>query len=634
MTLQPTMRNKVRITLLVGCLITGIIIIYRTLGEGSVTPDYQYQKDSDRPKDTQWRQTNLENVNDLMELTKSTKRANNKQVVYESEVLTKPGYYQDKVDTANKYAGPTYIAQKSKLDQYRFQSNNKILDQNNNVNPKFGHSLTHILAHKIVHLDLKGAPPRISYYEQIFPLFAKLGVTGLLIEYEDMFPYWGSLRDLSAYNAYSQRDVKRLLQLAKKFNFEIIPLIQTFGHMEFVLKQSTFMDLREVSTYPQVICPSQNRTTELSRMMIDQIMGLHPHIRWLHIGADEVYYLGNCNHCLHKMTTMMWDKNRLFMEHVKSIAKYVKTKHAVQPIMWDDMFRKIPEDEILSSGIYKHVEIMAWRYNKDIVSELPPDVWSKYGNLFTGVWVASAFKGATGPSQYLTPISHHLDNHLSWLQTVEAYHHHIPFRGIAITGWQRYDHFAVLCELLPAAIPSLAVNLLLIQAGVLDSTLLSRATQVLDCTQPINLDPDTSMIVRCGYPGGHIYEGMQQLYNINQEVIAMTASNHMSGWLNQYNIDMHFSSPALVETAYQKLQELKRNLSLLRDDMEHALAVVYDQYVVAEWLRLHLYPLEKKCDAWLDAARELQMQEVWPRRPLIINQTVTSIRPRHHGDTL
>ena len=35
------------------------------------------------------------------------------------------------------------------------------------------------------------------------------------------------------------------------------------------------------------------------------------------------------------------------------------------------------------------------------------------------------------------------------------------FQGIVITGWSRYDHFAVLAELLPAAMPSL-VSIVLI----------------------------------------------------------------------------------------------------------------------------------------------------------------------------
>ena len=37
---------------------------------------------------------------------------------------------------------------------------------------------------------------------QLFPLLHKWGATGLLVEYEDMFPYTGDLADLAAPNAY------------------------------------------------------------------------------------------------------------------------------------------------------------------------------------------------------------------------------------------------------------------------------------------------------------------------------------------------------------------------------------------------------------------------------------------------
>lgn len=73
---------------------------------------------------------------------------------------------------------------------------------------------------KLVHLDLKGAPPRVEYLHkvsflltsstclvvpahcaspsQLIELFSRLGVDGLLVEYEDMFPYGGELQLLQA----------------------------------------------------------------------------------------------------------------------------------------------------------------------------------------------------------------------------------------------------------------------------------------------------------------------------------------------------------------------------------------------------------------------------------------------------
>lgn len=35
--------------------------------------------------------------------------------------------------------------------------------------------------HRIVHFDLKGAPPRVSFYKRIFPLIKTLGATGILM---------------------------------------------------------------------------------------------------------------------------------------------------------------------------------------------------------------------------------------------------------------------------------------------------------------------------------------------------------------------------------------------------------------------------------------------------------------------
>lgn len=68
----------------------------------------------------------------------------------------------------------------------------------------------------------------------------------------------------------------------------VIPLVQTFGHMEYVLKHEQWRGLREVETYPSSMCPSKSETMTLVRSMIKQIVTFHSNIQYIHIGSDEV----------------------------------------------------------------------------------------------------------------------------------------------------------------------------------------------------------------------------------------------------------------------------------------------------------------------------------------------------------
>ncbi len=98
---------------------------------------------------------------------------------------------------------------------------------------------------RVVHLDLKGAPPRISYLRRLLPVVREAGATSLLVEYEDMFPYSGRLANASAENHYTEEEVGELLDAAAEAGLEVIPLVQTFGHLEHVLKLEEFAHLRE-----------------------------------------------------------------------------------------------------------------------------------------------------------------------------------------------------------------------------------------------------------------------------------------------------------------------------------------------------------------------------------------------------
>ncbi|KAG9467867.1 hypothetical protein GDO78_014135 [Eleutherodactylus coqui] len=213
-------------------------------------------------------------------------------------------------------------------------------EQDVSNNGKFTVEKTASVRMILVHLDLKGAPPKVSYLAEVFPLFSALGANGLLIEYEDTFPYYEELLPLRSAHAYSPQEIREILRLAQMSNLEVIPLLQTFGHMEFVLKHKEFAHLREMPMYPNSLNPHKEESHQLLHVIIRQVMELHPGVRWLHIGSDEVYYLGEGEESKKYLSESGQAVEDLFMCHLKKVAAHVvSTYPGIKPIAWDDMLR-------------------------------------------------------------------------------------------------------------------------------------------------------------------------------------------------------------------------------------------------------------------------------------------------------
>ena len=152
-------------------------------------------------------------------------------------------------------------------------------------------------------------------------------------------------------------------------------------------------------------------------------------------------------------------------------------------------------------------------------------------------------------------------------QTLSEQHKYFKLvRGIVITGWQRYDHFASLCELLPTALPSLIVNLLTISHGKFDSKIVfEKFDKIMGCTSPnINVnnyyssnnndvdftnDPHLfNHCANCQFPGSKVFRMVEQhteiIKRVNNYIYDVTIHK---AWLTDYNIRHNFSSPYRVD---------------------------------------------------------------------------------------
>ena len=126
-------------------------------------------------------------------------------------------------------------------------------------------------------------------------------------------------------------DIRVINRLAIANGLEVIPLIQTFGHMEFVLKHQEFSELREnlfevffsilVYSLPKddSICVSDVGSLELIREMIGQVKELHPFVTRIHIGSDEVYHVGEDARCRREL-------GKLGNDHLRALER-LKIRH-------------------------------------------------------------------------------------------------------------------------------------------------------------------------------------------------------------------------------------------------------------------------------------------------------------------
>lgn len=58
----------------------------------------------------------------------------------------------------------------------------------------------------LIHIDLKGAPPKFEFLERLLRFISSNFnhlANGVIIEFEDMFPFSGFLKDISSPNCYT-----------------------------------------------------------------------------------------------------------------------------------------------------------------------------------------------------------------------------------------------------------------------------------------------------------------------------------------------------------------------------------------------------------------------------------------------
>jgi len=196
---------------------------------------------------------------------------------------------------------------------------------------------------------------------------------------------------------------------------------------------------------------------------------------------------------------------------------------------------------------------------------------------------------------------------------------------VILTGWQRFDHFGTLCELLPVSIRSLAVNLLTMKDGRDSKDVKIRAAKLLQC-EPLVIEPTmetvgfkflpVSPFSNCEYPGSAISDWVDKLGRLKVNITQMFNHSSVKGWFTPYNIKMSYGHSFFAEKWYNKSMLYMEELEAMGVALKNELAKVYQEETVNEWLYNNVKADMKRLKEMHQNAAEIMSKTEFPVRPL------------------
>lgn len=310
-----------------------------------------------------------------------------------------------------------------------------------------------------VHLDLKGVPPTFPRLLSLISLFHHLRYNAVLIEWEDMFP-WSCDPQLRAPNAYSPAQIRRLADLCAELDLEIIPLVQSLGHAENVLRLPAYTALREVPHRTDVFHPLHPESPATVLRLVKDVLALLPDVRRFHLGGDEVYTLGR--HPDSQAFVRTQGMAALYLRQLSPTLDHLVSL-GIRPLLWHDEFVAWEPSQI--APLAPLVDLVVWGYTGDprdpsTYHHRLPHVEKLHANGCT-LWAATAYKGADGPSANFPDTARRRQATQGWVDLTPRYN----LQGIFATGWSRYASGRIQVTPIDGALDSLVLTAALLHDG-------------------------------------------------------------------------------------------------------------------------------------------------------------------------
>jgi len=291
------------------------------------------------------------------------------------------------------------------------------------------------------HLDLRIQVMKLEALKKFVDQLESRGVNTLIMEWEATFPFESHPLIANQF-AYTKDEISEFIDYCQSKKIEVIPLQQSLGHLEYVLRHQRYAELRENFKDVSQSCPMEPELNKaLLTDLFTEMAALHPS-KYFHIGGDEAYLFGNCDKCSERVKKD--GKSTLLAEHLKLVTDIIVSLGKT-PLLWSDIANKYPDKlELLP----KETIFLVWNYGWALDRFGDPKKLTEKG---FEVWGAPSLR-SNPDNFYLTNWEKHFNNIKDFIPVCR----NSDYNGIIMTSWSTsgiyspiYEDKQTISELIP-----------------------------------------------------------------------------------------------------------------------------------------------------------------------------------------
>ena len=207
----------------------------------------------------------------------------------------------------------------------------------------------------VFHLDFNVSALNRDAIVRTLDHVARQGCNAILWEIENAVKF-DCCPEVASPDAFTKDEFRGILAHAAKLGLEPIPLMQTFGHGEYVLAHDRFKPLRERPDRKDCYCSSNPEARKFLKTLLHEYLDLFgAGVRRFHLGGDEAWVYRSCAKCKARKPA------ELYFEHLEAVSAELRAK-GVRPGVWHDMLRRFDETGAVYADLPKDFAIWYWDY--------------------------------------------------------------------------------------------------------------------------------------------------------------------------------------------------------------------------------------------------------------------------------